>query len=330
MIPTWRTVVVVEDSTQRCDTVRRLVYTEYGIMPLIHRTWRGFFAGNVRGFPNLTNLLVLNADLVASENPGPTIGETVAALMNLRDPLIRPVEHTILIHNNAEPPACDSFVDLRRYPKGRCFPFQVADVIDENEFLKTLRTALGLSQDPLPQVRFSGKDHPEPILEHQLRSLHPEGYYKKARETLRKILRAFWGDQSVDVGRMGQGFSGALVLRVQPDSTDPRPGSSYVLKIVPAKKARAIENELNNWRNIDQALQLAGLQKYVPNRVPLLRDEHSHRYVAISGHHAVAFQELGEEVGDFRLFHDVYRLHPNKYPKECSTPGCLFSGTWLP
>jgi Ternary complex associated domain 9 len=184
---------------------------------------------------------------------------------------------------------------------------ELVKIIKDHEWLPS-RGELPPLSFPGPPLSSPGPANADPILEEQIRSLDPSRDLRRARETLQELIRELWECAQADVRRLTQGFSGDLVLRVDP-IPPPRGNQSFVLKIAQGdNNCRRLRGEIAKRDDIESAFDVQGLMRFVPL---LWRPPSRHPLVGRGELLcAVAFQLLGgEEVGEFINLGRAYRHH---------------------
>lgn len=152
-------------------------------------------------------------------------------------------------------------------------------------------------------VRGYGNDR---ILCDQVRSLDGEGSIDRGERCIRRMLRDIGDCQSVKLYRLGQGFSGARVFRAKVRLGGGNPGN-YVLKLSKGEDVKRVKNECDNYGGIEGALTKERYDRHVPGIVvPRFRDDSGSSFVSQGGYLGVAYDFLGDDLGDFVDLQQVY------------------------
>jgi hypothetical protein len=152
------------------------------------------------------------------------------------------------------------------------------------------------------------KEEADLVLQHQLLTFQSQ--QDPTYAWLGRIIRKFFHDcESAEVWRLTQGFSGSLVVAVSVKFSS-AVARCIVLKLAPSRDRIKLQNGVENWDEIKDSLNFAGLRSHTPE--PIVpetkhdRDGLDERIVEHAGILAIAYTLLGQQLGDFCDLESAY------------------------
>lgn len=146
---------------------------------------------------------------------------------------------------------------------------------------------------------------PDHVLLAMVRTLGREGQFEQGENVMQRLVRKLWGCEHASLSRLTQGYSGAKVFRI--DLVPIEADQSFALKLSSESDLWKLENEVDNWEEIEGALDDHHFRRYLPQLcAPVFPSEASERVVEAGGFYAVAYQFLGAGAGEFLDLGDAY------------------------
>jgi hypothetical protein len=171
-----------------------------------------------------------------------------------------------------------------------------------NALIDGLSTRLQRLPSP-PLTVLNERDYP--LLE-QVRALVPSRDLDEGRKILAALTIRFFKCDSVEINKLAQGFSGAMVFRIFPNQQGSE-GREYALKLAPWENVWKINAEVQGQNSAKDTLGVAGFTKHIPDlivpRIPIASNGNLSLAVAFGNWVALCYDFLGG--GRFGKFMDL-------------------------
>ena len=259
-------VLIIDPDSERLEAIAALLEQEFDAVTHRYGTWRKFTKVRSK-LPRM--ILAVLADGLVPPRP---VDIQVYSLLDEGDPLVQ----NVVVLFDAVDGSLSGETDTRAH--GVHVP--TATAVDA-----VFRPACARVIPPPRLPIVTGPASRDPVLDYQIAALDlAAGDATRGETTLAKLIGRMWACPSAAVERLGQGYSGDLVLRVT--TTD---GTPSVLKVSRGASWTDRKHEADNWAAIEGALN-EPYRHHVPE---LVRGPAGSALVEAGGFVALAFQFLG-------------------------------------
>lgn len=278
MHKTFYRVIIADSSGPRAEFLARELWSCYGASPETVESWEDLSERLRASERQSIRLVIISQDLPGG---GGAPCKRASAVLGLL-----PQAHVILVVQNPR--------------------FAVPPQTSLHLLATTARDQWHLNQTEIDRVlALCRLPAPDQILRQMIRSIDNEGDLQRGTDILNELAAKLWTSPAPRFSRLTQGYSGAKVFRV--DFLAGGNQESYAIKVTARRDFWKLQNELDKWQEIEGALDLRGLRRFIPHlHVPAQREMPHGLWVSTNDLHAVAYQFLGADLGRFLSLSDAY------------------------